>query len=82
MDNETRYYDALRRIAKEYMTTEQIRRTADSEYGLTYLEALEMSYENMKGCAADAIFRKRRPRKHVTVDDGKPRTNTDYGTIA
>jgi hypothetical protein len=60
MSNEQLYYDTLRRIAKEYMTTEQLKREAGVQYGVSYYEALEMAYDNIQGAAADAIHRKRR----------------------
>jgi len=63
------YYDTLRRIAKEYMTPEQLRRRA-GQYGLSYLEALEMSYDNIQVFAADAIRGKRRPKDFGA---GKPK---------
>lgn len=61
--NEQRYYDVLRRIAKEYMTPRQILRDADSEpYGPDYTEYLEMSYENIQADAKWAIKGKKRPK--------------------
>ena len=60
--NEIRYYEALREIAKNYSTTEQLRRTAEREYGLSYHEAMEMAYDNIQATAADAIKGKRRPQ--------------------
>ena len=59
--SEQLYYDTLKRIAKEYMTTEQLQRRAEKMYGVSYHEALEMSYDNIQGAAADAIRGKRRP---------------------
>ena len=46
--NEQRYYDALKRIAKAYMTTEQLQRRAEKMYGVSYHEALEMTYDNIQ----------------------------------
>ena len=61
MSNEQLYYDRLKKIAKGYMTPDQIRR--DSGGGpLTYTEYLEMSYENIQQEAALAIKGKRRPK--------------------
>ena len=37
----------LRHIDKGYMTTEELRKDSESEYGLDYEEALEMAYENI-----------------------------------
>jgi hypothetical protein len=63
--HEQLYYDTLKRIAKEYMTTEQLQRRAEKMYGVSYHEALEMSYDNIQGAAADAIRGKRRPKLKV-----------------
>jgi hypothetical protein len=52
---EIRLYDALKRIAKDYMTPDQIRRDAKSEMGMDYEEYLEMSYENIQNDAKRAI---------------------------
>ena len=62
MTNEQLYYDTLKRIAKGYMTPEQLRRRAEKEYGIDYEDALEMSYDNLQCEAADAIRGKRRPK--------------------
>lgn len=55
------YYDVLKRIARDYMTPDQLRRDAD-KVGLEYADYLEMSYENVKGEAERAVRGKRRPR--------------------
>ena len=68
MSHEQLYYDTLKRIAKGYMTTEQLSRRAEKEYGVGYHEALEMSYDNIQAEAADAIRRKRRPATIVNGD--------------
>lgn len=60
--NEKRYYDALRRITKDYDTSANLRKRAESEYGLDELEVLEMSYDNIQWEAARAIHGKRRPK--------------------
>jgi hypothetical protein len=61
-NNEQIYYDALKRIAKAYMTTEQLQRRAEKMYGVSYHEALEMTYDNIQQEAIDAIRGKRRPK--------------------
>lgn len=61
MSNEQSYFDALRKIAKGYQTSDQLRRRA-GQYGLDHLDELEMSYENMQQEAANAIRGKRRPK--------------------
>lgn len=60
--NEQVYYDRLKRIARGYMTPQQIRRDADGS-GLSYVEYLEMSYENIQTEANAAIKGKRRPKQ-------------------
>jgi|KBSSwiStaDraftv2_1062776.scaffolds.fasta_scaffold69562_6 hypothetical protein len=62
MSNEQAYYDALHRIAKKYQTPDQIRRSAQKQWGCSYEEALEMVYENLQAEAARAIHGKRRPK--------------------
>lgn len=63
MSDEQRYYDALRTIAKLYMTTEQLQRGSMKKFGLNYNEALEMSYDNIQLLAGDAIKGRKRPRQ-------------------
>ena len=58
--NEQRYFDALKVIAKNYQTSEQLRRRA-GQYGLDHVDELEMAYENMQQVAKNAIHGKRRP---------------------
>lgn len=60
---EIRLYDALRAIAREYQTPDQIRRSAEKDYGLAYAEALEYAYENIQSLAHLTIkgVRIRRP---------------------
>lgn len=52
---EIRLVERLRRIAKDYQTPEQIRRSSEKDYGLSYSEALEYAYENLQSEAAYAI---------------------------
>lgn len=59
--NEQRYYDVLKRIAREYQTSDQLIRRG-GQYGLSALEELAMAYDNMQDDAARAIHGKRRPR--------------------
>lgn len=59
--DEQRYYDTLKKIARRYMTPDQIRRDAKNA-GLDYDEYLEMSYENIQLDAERAIKGKRRPK--------------------
>jgi hypothetical protein len=61
-ENELRYFDSLTRIAKAYMTTEQLQRRAQKMYGVSYHEALEMAYDNIQADARNAIRGKRRPK--------------------
>lgn len=56
-----RYYDALKRIARVYMTPDQLRRDAN-KIGLEFEEYIEMSYDNIQVEAERAIKGRRRPR--------------------
>lgn len=60
MSNEQRYFDALKRIAKDFQTSDQLRKHA-GQYGCDHVDELEMSYENMQQVARDAIKGRRRP---------------------
>lgn len=44
----------LKKIWKDYMTTEQIARGHEKE-GLDHIEMLEMAYQNIQGEAANAV---------------------------
>ena len=59
--NEQRYFDALKRIGK-YQTVEQLLRNSERQYGLEYIEALEMAYENIVQEAKAATRGRRRPK--------------------
>ena len=53
---EIKLFDALKKIARDYMTPDQIRRDAEKERnGPDYEEYLEMSYENIQETARRAI---------------------------
>lgn len=52
---EIRLYDTLKRIARDYQTPDQIRRSAERDYGLSPDEALEYAYENIQHEAKAAI---------------------------
>jgi hypothetical protein len=71
MSNEQRYYDALKRIAKDYQTPDQLRRNCQKQYGLRFEECIEMVYENLQFEAASAIKGKRRPPSAVEKDEPK-----------
>jgi len=60
-ENEQLYYDALKRIAKGFQTSDQLRKHA-GQYGCDHLDELEMSYENIQQVAKAAIKGKRRPK--------------------
>ena len=45
----------LRRIARGYRTPKHLRRTCERDFGLEYVEALEMAYENIQEDAAKAL---------------------------
>ena len=61
MSNEQAYFDRLKKIARGYQTADQLRRRA-GQYGCSYIEELEMAYENIQAEANAAIKGKRRPR--------------------
>jgi hypothetical protein len=60
--NEQRYYDALRRIAKGYLSSERLHRDGEKLYGVSGEMAVEMAYDNIQAEAAEAIHGRRRPR--------------------
>lgn len=60
--NEQRYYDALKRIARDYQTSGRLRRNA-GQYGLSHFEELEAAYENIQNVAEIAIKGRRRPKE-------------------
>ncbi len=74
MSNEQAYYDALKRIAKNYQTPDQLRRNSERDFGCNYHEALEMAYENLQWEASRAIHGKRRPKASAL-----PRPNQQTG---
>lgn len=55
-------FDALRKIAREYMTPDELRRSADKDYGVSYEEALESAYENIQLLAKNVTHGMRRPK--------------------
>ncbi len=60
--NEQRYFDALKKIAKEYMTPEQLRHDHNVAY-LGYEEVLSMAYDDLQAEAKAAILHRRRPKQ-------------------
>ncbi len=60
IERQQRMFDTLKRISKDYMTPDEIRRDADNT-GLSYNEYLEMSYENIQAEAKAAVKGLRRP---------------------
>lgn len=62
MSNEQIYFDALKKIARDFETPDRLRKMAERGYGLDAAEAIEMAYENMQILAADTIRGKRRPK--------------------
>ncbi|MCX8676255.1 MULTISPECIES: hypothetical protein [unclassified Apibacter] len=43
--------DALKKISKDFQSTDQLREDCNEDYGLDYEECLEMSYENIQSLA-------------------------------
>jgi hypothetical protein len=76
MNNEQLYYDTLRLITR-YDTVERLRKRAEKDYGLSFEEALEYAYENIKGDAERAIRGKRRPRAPKTARAVAEKTSRD-----
>ena len=62
MSDAQTYFDALRHIDHDFMTTNELRRNSQKEWGLPYEEALEMAYDNLKDVAKRAVKGKRRPK--------------------
>jgi len=56
------YHAALTRIARAYASPARLKRSAGGDYGLQYVEALEMSYENIQQEAQLALKRHRMPK--------------------
>ena len=54
-DQFNRMLIALTTIANQYYSTDGLLQNAEPRYGLSYQEALEMSYENMRADALQAI---------------------------
>lgn len=68
--NELRYFDALKRITK-YQRVEKLRRDSEKDWGLSFEEALQFAYDNVKSEAERAIHGKRRP-KAISVGENPP----------
>jgi hypothetical protein len=64
MTNEQRYYDVLKRIARDYRSSKSLLSKGDC--GLSGEEALEYAYDNIQGDAAYAIQGRRRPKDKTT----------------
>lgn len=69
MSREQKFYEALKRIAREYQTPDQLRRNCEKQYGLGYEECLAMVYENLQYEAARAIKGYRKPRPEPPTAD-------------
>jgi hypothetical protein len=70
-----RMYKALKTIAKDYQTPEQLRRNCEKQYGLGYEETLEMSYENIQQLAKDATKGIRLPKVKSTQSPSPTQTD-------
>lgn len=60
-----RMYHALKTIAKDYKTPDQLRKSCQYSYGLGYHESLEMAYENIQQLAKEATKGVRIPKQEV-----------------
>ena len=56
-----RYFDALRLIAEDFQSAEELQTDSNVE-ALGYTEVLQMSYENMQIVAKAAVHGKARPQ--------------------
>lgn len=54
-ENHNRMIDTLKKIGLKYQTPAQLRKSAEKQYGLSFKDALEMSYENIQEEAKDSI---------------------------
>lgn len=45
----------LQRIARDYQSPEELRENCESQYGLDFSDALEMSYDNIQSEAAATL---------------------------
>lgn len=54
-NNYNKMLKALKKIARGYQTSNQIKRDSQKQYGLDYEEALEMSYDNIQEEARFAL---------------------------
>lgn len=62
-----RLYDALRRIAREYRSSESI--VSKPDMGLSGHECLEYAYDNIQALASAAIRGVRRPKEAEKTPD-------------
>ena len=60
LKHEQQYFETLKRIAS-FDPPERLRRNSEKNYGLSYEEALEYAYENMREAAREAIRGRRMP---------------------
>ncbi len=67
------------KIIANYQTPEELRKNADSEYGLDYEEALEMAYENILNTAKMAVKRKKAVPNKKTIKKEKPKIRYGIG---
>lgn len=61
-DDYERMRAALKRIATRYLTPAQLERDAEKRLGLSYTEALEMAYDNVRDDARMAVHGVRRAK--------------------
>jgi len=50
-----RMWSALKMIAHQYETPDQLRRNVEKDHGVEYEEGLEMAYENIQTLAKAAV---------------------------
>lgn len=67
----------LKKISKQYQTPAQLEKSAGKSFGLAYVEALEMAYENIQsdaafGCKGIREIKIEKPVLAVAGSDLKP----------
>lgn len=71
MEQFNRMRSALRVIAFYYETPEQLRRSAEKNYGLNEIEVISLSYRNIKLIAKSAVFGVREAKEKRSIARGK-----------
>jgi len=62
IEREQKLFDALKRISKDFDSSERILKGSQDHTGLDPMDALQMAYDNLQATAAIAIKGMRRPK--------------------